>query len=413
MEQIQADAYAIIDHALKTAMPGPAVQQALQKISFDMGKIYVLSIGKAAYAMADAAQKVLGERISAGICITKYGHVKGMIPGFACYEAGHPITDENGLAASEKAMAMVQGLKEKDTVLVLISGGGSALFESPAVPLAEYNAITEQLLKSGADIHEINTVRKHLSHVKGGGFAKLCAPAEVIGIALSDVLGNDPSAIASGPISPDPSTCMNAEEILQKYQILIPDNVRLELEKETPKVIGNAEIRVIGSVKSLCLDAKRTCEARGYHAEIINDALCCEAKDAGTAIGRMAKEYRSENKNIALIAGGETVVHVTGHGLGGRNQEMALACAKEISGLADVCFFSLGSDGTDGPTDAAGGIVNGNTEKELGRQGISLAEKLLEHDSYHALKKCHGLLMTGPTGTNLNDLSVLLIRKGQ
>jgi hydroxypyruvate reductase len=413
MEQIKADAHAIIDHALKTAMPGPSVQKVLQKMSFDTGKIAVVSIGKAAYAMADTAQKVLGERIAAGICITKYDHVKGTIPGFACYEAGHPITDENGIAATQKAMAMVQGLKEKDTVLVLISGGGSALFESPAVPLAEYNAITEQLLKSGADIHEINIVRKHLSHVKGGRFAQLCAPARVIGIALSDVLGNDPSVIASGPISPDPSTCMNAEKILQKYQILISENVRLELEKETPKVIENAEIQVIGSVKSLCLDAKKTCEELGYHAQILNDALCCEAKDAGIAFGQKAKEHLSESQNVALIAGGETVVHVTGNGLGGRNQEMALACAKEIAGMEDVCFFSLGSDGTDGPTDAAGGIVDGHTEKELSQQGISLTEKLLAHDSYHALQKCHGLLMTGPTGTNLNDLSVLLIRRHQ
>jgi hydroxypyruvate reductase len=413
MEQIQADANAIIEHALKTAMPGPSVQKALQKMSFDTGKIAVLSIGKAAYAMAETAQKVLGERITAGICITKYGHVKGTIPGFACYEAGHPITDENGIAATQKAMAMVQGLKEKDIVLVLISGGGSALFESPAVPSAEYNAITEQLLKSGADIHEINTVRKHLSHVKGGRFAQLCAPARVIGIALSDVLGNDPSVIASGPISPDLSTCMNAEEILQKYQILITENVRLELEKETPKVIENAEMQVIGSVKSLCLDAKKTCEELGYHAEILNDALCCEAKDAGIAFGQKAKEHLSENQNIALIAGGETVVHVTGNGLGGRNQEMALACAKEIAGMEDVCFFSLGSDGTDGPTDAAGGIVDGHTEEELLQQGLCIETILKNNDAYHALQKCHGLLMTGPTGTNLNDLSVLLIRRHQ
>jgi hydroxypyruvate reductase len=411
MEQIQADAYAIIDHALKTAMPGPSVQKVLQKMSFDTGKIVVLSIGKASFAMADAAQKVLGERIAKGICITKYGHVKGTIPGFACYEAGHPITDENGIAATQKAMAMVQGLKEKDTVLVLISGGGSALFESPAVPLKEYNAITEQLLKSGADIHEINTVRKHLSHVKGGRFAQLCAPARVIGIALSDVLGDDPSVIASGPISPDPSTCMNAEETLQKYQILITENVRLELKKETPKVIENAEIQVIGSVKSLCLDAEKTCEELGYHAEIFNDALCCEAKDAGIAFGQKAKEHLSENQNVALIAGGETVVHVTGNGLGGRNQEMALACAKEIAGMEDVCFFSLGSDGTDGPTDAAGGIVNGHTKEELLQQGLCIETVLKNNDAYHALQKCHGLLMTGPTGTNLNDLSVLLIKK--
>ncbi|MCH3961782.1 MAG: glycerate kinase [Solobacterium sp.] len=413
MEQIKADAHAIIDHALKTAMPGPSVQKALQKMSFGTGRIYVLSIGKAAYTMAEAAQKVLGERIAKGICITKYGHVKGTIPGFACYEAGHPITDENGIAATQKAMAMVQGLNEKDTVLVLISGGGSALFESPAVPLADYNAITEQLLKCGADIHEINTVRKHLSHVKGGRFAQLCAPAEVIGIALSDVLGNDSAVIASGPISPDPSTCMNAEEILQKYQILISENVRLELEKETPKVIKNAEIKVIGSVKTLCLDAEKTCEELGYHALILNDALCCEAKDAGLAFGQKAKEHQPEDQNIALIAGGETVVHVAGNGLGGRNQEMALACAKEIAGMKDVCFFSLGSDGTDGPTDAAGGIVDGHTKEELLQQGICIETVLKNNDAYHALQKCHGLIMTGPTGTNLNDLSVLLIRNGQ
>lgn len=409
METIIQDAHKIIHDVLQAANPDTLVKNALQGISFDNGKVIVICIGKAAYTMAQATKEVLGKRIDQGICISKYAHIKGEIPGFACYEAGHPITDEQGVQATQKVLQLVQRLQKEDTVLICISGGGSALFESPMIPLDQYNQIVEQLLKSGADIHEMNTVRKHLSNVKGGRFAQLCEPAHVKGILLSDVLGDDVDVIASGPISADTSTSEQALEILQKYQILYDDNVRLVLEKETPKRIDNSDVQVIGSVRILCYEAQKICTQLGYQAIVKQTDLCCEACCAAKQFGQEAKTVHGK---VAIIRGGETVVHVVGKGLGGRNQEMALACANEIANMKNVCFFSVGSDGTDGPTDAAGGIVTGHTKAELTSIGISIEDVLADNDAYHALKKCGGLIQTGPTGTNLNDFSVLLIEKG-
>lgn len=407
MTGTKEDAQQIISSVIHAAMPDTAVKKALQQIDIGKGNLYVISIGKAGWTMAKAVQEVLGNRITKGICITKYGHIKGKIDGIDCYEAGHPVTDEKGITATRKAVEMVQALREEDTVLFLISGGGSALFEEPRISLEEYQRINEELLKCGADIKEINTVRKHLSKVKGGWFAKTCEPAQIKCIILSDVLGNSLDSIASGPACADATTIEDAVKAVHQYQI----SIDTDLFQETPKQIKNVDTQIIGSVEILCTEAEKICKQLGYQTEIWCADLSCEAKDAGEYFAKKAREHSHDTQSYALIAGGETVVHVTGNGKGGRNQEMALACADGIAGMKDVCFFSVGSDGTDGPTDAAGGIVTGETKEKLATKDISLVDKLQEHDSYNALKMCDGLVMTGPTGTNVNDFSVLLMKK--
>lgn len=411
MTTIKQDAETIVHEVIHSALPDIAVKNALQEIDLGNGNLYVISIGKAGWTMAMAVQEVLGTRITKGICITKYGHVKAEIPGIVCYEAGHPVTDANSIAATQKVIDLVQGCTKEDTILFLISGGGSALFEKPLLPLEEYQDINQQLLNCGADIKEINTVRKHLSAVKGGRFAELCSPARMECIILSDVIGDEVDSIASGPACADSSTSEDAMKVIAKYQLKVSKIVSEVLRQETPKQIGNVSTKIIGSVRILCEKAEKVCRELGYETEIWRTDLSCEAKDAGEYFAKKAQEHRNDTNSYALIAGGETVVHVTGNGLGGRNQEMALACAGGISGMENVCFFSVGSDGTDGPTDAAGGIVTGMTKQKLAAKKISLEDKLQEHDSYNALKMCDGLVMTGPTGTNVNDFSVLLVKK--
>ena len=411
MTGIREDADTIISQVIHSALPNTAVKNALQTIDLGKGNLYVICIGKAGWAMAKAVQEVLGERITKGICITKYYHVKAEIRGITCYEAGHPITDANSVTATQKVIDLVKKCTKEDTILFLISGGGSALFEKPLVSLEEYQDINQQLMNCGANIKEINTVRKHLSAVKGGKFAEMCSPASVECIILSDVLGDALDSIASGPACADSSTSEDAMQVITKYQLKISKVVREVLQQETPKQIANVHTKIIGSVRILCEEAAEVCVQLGYETEVWKTDLSCEAKEAGEYFAKKAREHCNDDKSYALIAGGETVVHVTGNGLGGRNQEMALACAKGISGLKEVCFFSVGSDGTDGPTDAAGGIVTGETKEKLAAENISLEDKLHEHDSYNALKMCDGLVITGPTGTNVNDFSVLLVKK--
>ncbi len=411
MTTIKQDAETIIQQVIHSSLPDTAVKNELKKIDLGNGNVYVVSIGKAGWTMAEAVQEILGKRITKGICITKYGHVKEEIPEIVCYEAGHPVTDQNSIASTQKVIDLVQECTKEDTILFLISGGGSALFEKPLIPFEEYQDVNQQLLNCGADIKEVNTVRKHLSAVKGGRFAQLCAPAKIECIILSDVLGDEVDSIASGPACADSSTSEDAFHIIEKYQLNVSKKAEEVLRLETPKQIDNVHTKIIGSVKILCKEAEKVCTQLGYKTEVWKTDLSCEAKDAGEYFAKKAKEHYNDSKSYALIAGGETVVHVTGNGKGGRNQEMALACADGILGFENVCFFSVGSDGTDGPTDAAGGIVTGKTKEKLAAENISLLDKLNEHDSYNALKMCDGLVITGPTGTNVNDFSVLLVKK--
>ena len=405
---MRADAKLIYTRAIDAALPDNAVRVALKDIELQ-GNIYVAAVGKAAWQMGKTVSEVLGSRIKAGIVITKHGYGKGAIERLEVYEAGHPVPDDDSYAATEKVLELVKPLGEGDTVLFLLSGGGSALFEKPLIPAEDMSRLTQELLASGADINEINTLRKRFSAVKGGKFALACMPAKVYNIVLSDVMVDRIDSIASGPAAPDGTTAEQAKYIVEKYGITMTEQMRSLIENETPKSISNVETKVIGSVNQLCRSAAKTCAELGYEPVILTSSLSCTAKDAGVFLSNIAQQYAGDAKKRAFIAGGETVVHITGSGLGGRNQELALAAAENIAGMPNVCVFSVGSDGTDGPTDAAGGYVDGSTKQLLEEKGISIFRTLQSNDSYHALDACGGLIRTGATGTNVNDLSVLLI----
>lgn len=406
---LRAHADAIVASAINAVKPDEAVRRALSGQEFP-GRVVLVAAGKAAWQMASAAHDCLGERIDAGIVVTKYGHVMGPIADFDCREAGHPVPDENSFAATQAALELVDGLTERDTVLFLLSGGGSALFEKPLVDGATLQSVTGQLLACGADIVEINTIRKRLSAVKGGRFAQLCAPAHVFSIVLSDIIGDPLDMIASGPACPDASTCEQTVAIAEKYGLNLTDEVRALLKCETPKVLTNVTARITGSVRELCTAAAAACRELGYAPVLLTDQLCCQAKEAGSFLASVLRTHVGDGKNLAFLAGGETVVHLTGKGRGGRNQELALAAAEGIAGNDSMAVFSVGSDGTDGPTDAAGGYSDGDTVAELRANGFEIFDVLRNNDAYSALSTNGGLIFTGPTGTNVNDVAVALLR---
>lgn len=406
------DAHRMMDAALHAALPDTAVEQALERLPAYSGRLILIAAGKAAWQMAAAAHHRLGDRISGGVVITKYQHAQGPIGNLAIFEAGHPVPDENSYRATQAAIHAVQDLGSGDLVLFLLSGGGSALFEKPLIDPGELADITRQLLACGADISEINTLRKRFSAVKGGRFAQLCAPAQVYSIVLSDILGDPLDMIASGPTYPDSTTAQQALAIAEKYSLTISPAARARLTVETPKVLSNARSVVTGSVRQLCAAAAQTAADLGYTPIVLSASVCCEAREAGSFLASIAQYHADAEKSLAFLFGGETVVHLTGNGLGGRNQEIALAAAKGIAGMENTLVFSLGSDGTDGPTDAAGGWVDGTSLDRLKAQGLQPDAVLQNNDAYHALKAIGGLIVTGPTGTNVNDLSVLLIRRG-
>lgn len=406
---LRADAEKIIAAAIEAVQPDAAVARALEHKEF-AGRVLLVAAGKAAWQMAKAAYDCLGDRIEKGVVCTKYDHVMGELPRCACYEGGHPVPDQHSFNGTAAALKMVQGLSESDTVLFLLSGGGSALFEKPLVPGEELQSVTGQLLACGADIVEINTIRKRLSAVKGGRFAQLCQPARVFSIVLSDILGDPLDMIASGPACPDRSTCAQAVAIAKKYGLSMSDEAWRLLHQETPKELHNVTTVINGSVRELCAAAAAACEKLGYEPLLLTDQLCCQAREAGSFMASMVRTNCRGGKSLALIAGGETVVKLTGSGLGGRNQELALAAADGIAGIGNAAVFSVGSDGTDGPTDAAGGYADGDTAGELAACGLTVAAVLEDNDAYHALEKSGGLIITGPTGTNVNDVAVALIR---
>lgn len=408
---LRQDANFIMEESIKRVLPDEAVKAALENKEFGTGKVYVVAAGKAAWQMAKAASDIMLDKIDKGIVVTKYDHVKGPIPAMLCYEAGHPVPDENSFKATQAALDLISGLNEDDTVLFLLSGGGSALFEKPLIPGEELADITKQLLACGADIVEINTIRKRLSAVKGGKFAQICKPAHVYSIVLSDILGDPLDMIASGPAYPDSATCEKALEIVEKYNIKMSETAKILLKIETPKELDNVETIITGSVRNLCTAAAKAATKLGYTPIILTDQLTCQAKEAGSFLASIAKSNQDTDKSLAYIAGGETVVYLTGKGKGGRNQELALAGAVGIAGLKDTAIFSIGSDGTDGPTDAAGGYTDQDTDAKLKEKGINIYQVLQNNDAYNALKETDGLIITGATGTNVNDVAVLLIKR--
>ena len=407
--RLRRDSEAIVRAAVASVLPDRAVERALRGMQFP-GRVYLVAVGKAAWQMSRAAVEHLDAPIAGGVCVTKYGHVMGQIPGVECIEAGHPVPDENSFRGTERILELTKELLETDTVLFLLSGGGSALFEKPLIDGEELQRITDQLLESGADIVKINTIRKRLSAVKGGKFAQWCAPARIEAVVLSDILGDPLDMIASGPAAADSSTCAQALAIAEEYGLELSEKARVCLNQETPKSLSNVHAQIIGSVRQLCAAAGAECEKRGYETVFLTDRLCCEASEAGSFLASVARSHAGGGRKLAFLAGGETVVRVTGKGLGGRNQEIALGAAQGLAGL-NACVISVGSDGTDGPTDAAGGYADGDTLEALAAKGLNPAAVLKENDAYHGLNAVDGLIFTGPTGTNVNDVAVVLVER--
>lgn len=401
------DANQIIKASIEAVLPDAAVVRALSTHAITR-PVTLISLGKAGWRMADAAYRVLGvQNVKQGVVVTKYDHCEGPIGSMELYEGGHPVPDENGVKATARVLEMVRTLTAEDEVILLISGGGSALFEYPAegVTLEDIADVTRQLLACGADITEINCIRKRLSGVKGGKLALAMAPAKIFAIILSDVLGDPLDAIASGPAYPDRTTCADAKAIIGKYGLKLNGKMLAAMEIETPKELPGVETFIAGNVQQLCAAAAREAERLGYAAKVMDEGLCCEAREAGAMMAEIARESEGP---CALIWGGETVVRLRGKGKGGRSQEAALSAAQGIAGMENTCVFALGSDGTDGPTDAAGGMVTGEFYARATPERVQA--HLENNDAYPLLKDMGALIMTGPTGTNVNDLYMFIKR---
>jgi hydroxypyruvate reductase len=436
---LRAHAREIFFAGLSAADPLNAVNHALQREghwlnvgerSYDLDqfrRIYVTGAGKAAARMALAVEKLIGDRIAGGIVVVKYGHAV-KLGATEVIEAGHPLPDDAGLSGARRIAELLQSCGDNDLVLFLLSGGGSALLPYPAegLSLAEKQRTTEALIESGADIFEINAVRKHLSRLKGGRLARLAAPATLVSLVLSDVIGDSLETIASGPTVPDRSTYGACLDIIRRYQLVpkIPSAVLEHLARgargeiaETPKDLGGIFERVqnviIGNNRTALSSAFRCAEELGYHPIIYSEALQGESKVVGRTFASLLKDISAKGQPISrpacVLSGGETTVTVRGDGLGGRNQEFALAAAVELSGADQVVVLSAGTDGTDGPTDAAGGIVDGNTVQRASAQGLDAAAFLDRNDSHHLLRATQDLLFTGPTLTNVMDLQIGLV----
>lgn len=407
-EELRSHAEAIIDCCLEASSPGKLMLKALASLSVEK-KYKLVSLGKAAWTMADTVHKILKDSIVSGLVVTKYGHSRGSIADFEILEAGHPLLDERSFVAGELLLDFISDIKSDEELLICISGGASSLVESSDLSLAELRMINENLLKSGADILEINTIRKRLSKIKGGKlFDSKGLKAKAL--ILSDVIDNDLSIIASGLTVNDESTAAEACKILDKYGITVSKEAIELMQKAAPAIQADIENMIVGSAQTLLEAAIKAARSLGYHVEVVGAAVSGEARKLGQQLGKLAsRAVKSKKGKLCYLVAGETTVTVSGNGLGGRNQEIALAAMAEISGLEDCLIFALASDGTDGPTDAAGGMVTGSSLKLLELAGLNYNNSLLKNDSYHALKAISSLIFTGPTGTNVNDIAAVLI----
>jgi len=391
------------------------------------GRVLVVGMGKASVPMARAVEDLLGDRIEAGAVVTKYGH-GGKLERIKVYEAGHPIPDEEGMRAAGEILEMAERAGEGDTVLCLISGGGSALTPLPAegIALGEKQRTTELLLRCGARVEEINALRKHLSRIKGGQLARAAHPARVVSLILSDVVGDPLEVIASGPTVPDPTTFGECVDIARRYGIWedLPEAVRERLKRgvrgevpETPKPgdpsFERCDNLLVGNNRKALDAARSEAERRGYRTLLLTSTLQGEAREVGKVLAAVVREVRESGNPVSppacLLSGGETTVTVRGRGKGGRNQELALAMVRELAGLEGVMVLSAGTDGTDGPTDAAGASVDGGTLERASALGLDPDEHLRENDSYNFFHALEDLFITGPTGTNVMDLQIILI----
>jgi glycerate 2-kinase len=389
-------------------------------------RVVVVGAGKATASMARAVEQRLGSRLQSGFVVVKHGHV---VPTrrIVVAEAGHPVPDRSGKRAAARLCAMAAELGPRDLLIVLLSGGASSLLPAPVagITLADKQRTTQELLRCGASIRDINTIRKHLSRIKGGRLAE-STQATVVTLILSDVLGDDLSAIASGPTVPDPTTYQDAVAILKRYRIwrAVPQRVRQHLDRgcqglasETPKpgssLFRRVHHHIVGNNAAAVTAVTRAAREAGLRTLMHAPAITGEAREAGKRFGALARDIVRAGKPLqrpcCVVAGGETTVTVTGKGTGGRAQEFAAAAALEIASLAKVWVMAIGTDGTDGPTDAAGAVVDGGTVARARRLSVDLKGALKRHNTYPALKRLHQLIMTGPTGTNVNDLYLLLV----
>ncbi len=439
LEKLRGDARAIFDAGLKAVDPIKAVKNhvnrngnslRVQGIEYDVAayeNIYVIGMGKAAASMAKAVEDILGDKLTAGIVNVKYGHTVPLNK-IKINEAAHPVPDDAGLKGSQEIIGVLKDTTEKDLVICLISGGGSALLPLPAgdLTLKDKQAVTKSLLECGADIHEINSIRKRISAVKGGRLAALVYPSTLISLILSDVIGDDLDVIASGPTVPDTHTFHDCRNIIQKYKLdqRVPKSVIEYIEKgcsgeieDTPKsdssVFERTQNAIVGSNILAVSAAKEKAEELGYNSLILSTFIHGETEEVAKVHTAIAKEIISSGnplkKPACIISGGETTVTIEGKGLGGRNQEFVLAAALDIKGLNDVVILSGGTDGNDGPTDAAGAIADGTTISRASKLGLNAYEHLCDNNSYNFFKPLGDLLITGPTNTNVMDLRVLLI----
>lgn len=406
-------AQTIMEEAIRAMSPGPALRRALGGYTPPKGKTLLLAAGKAAWEMAETALSLPGFAPEEGLVITKHGYSKGPLAHLEVWEAGHPLLDEHSVAATRRAVELVTALGEEDRLVLLLSGGASALLEWPKVPLEELIRVTRALLEGGADIREINCIRKRLSYVKGGRLALLAAPARVQAVILSDVVGDDVSSIASGPVSPDTFTCRDAQEIAQKYDLPLSPEGRACLLEETPKDLPLVDISLAGGSRLLARTLVQLCRAQGFSTHLVSDCLGGEAGEQGIRLAALIDTLEKDAPPTAFVATGETVVHVRGRGKGGRCQQLALTAARHIRGKEGVLVSAFGTDGTDGPTPAAGGWCDGTTWDAICRAGIDPEAALCHNDAYHALQAADCLWHTGPTGTNVNDgMLVLWAGKG-
>jgi hydroxypyruvate reductase len=436
MASLSRDALRIFHAALKAADPAEAVLRHVKvtgnlltagrkRVRLDSFRnVYVIGAGKASAQMAQPIERLLGKRVAGGLINIKYGHA-ARLRHIELNESGHPIPDRNGELGAQRITEIARHAGPDDLVLCLISGGASALLPLPAPPLTleEKQETTRLLLHCGANIHELNCVRKHISAVKGGQLAQLAFPATVLALILSDVIGDDLDVIGSGPTVPDRSTFSDARAILAKYGIggKVPAAVgeRLSGEaSETPKpgdkIFANVQNLIVGSNRLAVDAAAQQAQTLGYHTLVLSTVIEGETRDVARVHAAIAKEIRATGRPVkppaCVISGGETTVTIRGSGVGGRNQEFALAAAIDIAGLKDVVVLSAGTDGSDGPTDAAGAVADGNTIARAQAKGLDAVAYLANNDSYHFFEQLGNLIKTGPTGTNVADVRIMLLR---
>jgi glycerate 2-kinase len=426
---MERDLKKILDAALTAAEPGKTVRRFLSAEggrvrvgdeSFEPERVFVLAVGKASGPMAQAAGEALGEALSGGLCVIKGGHEEPSEP-FEIVVAGHPEPNEGSVRAAERTEELLEGLKEGDLLLVLVSGGASALLADVAsdIGLEDLKKVNDALLRSGAEIGEINTVRKHVSTLKGGNLVRRAAPAHVVALLLSDVVGDEPSSIGSGLTAPDPTTLEDVQRVLERYKIDPPQSVTdlLEEGQETPKPGHEAFEKltnvIVGGSRLTASAAAEKARELGYEPLILSTYLIGDARSVAGLHAAVVKEILESGNPLpppcAIITGGEATVVVRGEGAGGPNQEFALTLAMELEGVEGWAALAVDTDGADGSTDAAGGLATGETAAAIREDGVDPAEALDENDSYNALKAGGTLVSTGATGTNVNDLRVVLV----